>query len=277
MRSDGPEPLDEQERLAKRQFFNLDAERYDARRPTYPSALFQRLADYGGLRAGSRVLEVAPGTGQATQSLAEQGWHVTAVEMGADLAAVARRKLASCPHVEVITSSFEEWPLPDATFDAFFCATAWHWLDPGTRLAKVVRALRPGGTVGIVWTHHVAGGTAEFFTAAQECYQRFDPETFEDSPLPDESLLPAFTGEFRKSPLVTDVESHRFGVDLTYTTEVYLELLQTYSTTIRLPPDRRTALLDCLGHLIDRRFGGEVTKRYAFELVLGRSTGGEAR
>lgn len=271
MESRGPRPLSEPARLALRRTFDTDAERYAARRPTYPAALFDRLAAYGGLGPGARVLEVAPGTGQATRSLAERGWSVTAVEAGPDLAAVARRELAGAGDVQVVTSSFEDWPLPPEPFDAVLCATAWHWLDPATRLDKAVSALRPGGTVAVVWTHHVAGGTEEFFTRAQDCYERWGSETSGDGPPAPASSLAPFTGELEDSPAVTDVESHRFPVDLTYSTEAYLDLLRTYSTTIRLPAEQRAGLLGCLGDLMDADFGGQVTKRYLFELVLGRA------
>lgn len=260
--------LSDAARHEHRRSFDPDAERYAARRPTYPAALFDRLLAYGDLGAHSRVLEVAPGTGQATISLAERGWKVTAVEIGASLAAVARRTLAGVGDVDVITSSFEDWPLPADPFDAFFCASAWHWLDPDTRLTRATRALRPGGALAVVWTHHVAGGTSEFFAAAQDCYRRFDPESYEDGPFPEDQL-PASTGELLDSALVTDVESHRFPVAITYSRNEYLDLLRTYSTTIRLSSGRREQLLDCLGHLIDR-FGGQVTKHYCFELVLAR-------
>jgi 16S rRNA A1518/A1519 N6-dimethyltransferase RsmA/KsgA/DIM1 with predicted DNA glycosylase/AP lyase activity len=44
--------------------------------------LFEDLADLTGIGPGSRVLEIGPGTGQATLSLAERGCRVVAVELG---------------------------------------------------------------------------------------------------------------------------------------------------------------------------------------------------
>ena len=43
---------------------------------------------------------------------------VTAVELGAGLAAVARRRLASFPSAEVLTVSFEDWEPRQAPSDA---------------------------------------------------------------------------------------------------------------------------------------------------------------
>jgi len=117
------------------------------------------------------VLEVGPGTGQTTLPLARRGLDVTAVEMGAGLAAVAARRLARFPRVEIVEGAFEHHPLPQAAFDLVLAATAWHWIDPATRLARAAHALRPGGCIALISTHHVAGGTRAFFDEVQEnCY-----------------------------------------------------------------------------------------------------------
>ncbi|GIM98067.1 hypothetical protein [Paractinoplanes toevensis] len=55
--------------------------------------------------------------------------------------------------------------------------TAFHWLDPDVRMIKAADLLRPDGSLGIVSTHHIAGGTNAFFADAQRCYERFDPTT----------------------------------------------------------------------------------------------------
>ena len=59
-----------------RAVFDQDAERYDRARPGYPAELFDDLAALTGLRAGDRVLEIGPGTGQATVPLAQRGYRI---------------------------------------------------------------------------------------------------------------------------------------------------------------------------------------------------------
>jgi hypothetical protein len=54
-------------------------------------------------------VECRCGTGQATVPLAQRGLAVTAVEVGAALAAIARRRLAGFPLARVLTGSFEDW------------------------------------------------------------------------------------------------------------------------------------------------------------------------
>jgi SAM-dependent methyltransferase len=165
----------DRERL--RSTFDQAAELYDRVRPRYPPALFDDLAELTGIGPGSRVLEIGPGTGQATIPLAERGCQVVAVELGAHLAAVARRNLARFPAVEVVTAAFEAWPLPSEPFDLVLAATAFHWIDPAVRVDKAADALRPGGWLATIATHHVAGGDESFFAEAQDCYICWDPAT----------------------------------------------------------------------------------------------------
>jgi 2-polyprenyl-3-methyl-5-hydroxy-6-metoxy-1,4-benzoquinol methylase len=64
-------------------------------RPGYPDELFADLVTITGMGDRSSVLEVGCGTGQATRSLAALGCSVTALEPGAGLAALARRRMAA--------------------------------------------------------------------------------------------------------------------------------------------------------------------------------------
>ena len=82
------------DRRRLRTTFEEVPELYDRARPHYPAELFGDLVSFGRLGPGSRVLEIGCGTGQATLPLAERGFEVVCVELGAGLAEVARRKLA---------------------------------------------------------------------------------------------------------------------------------------------------------------------------------------
>jgi protein-L-isoaspartate O-methyltransferase len=80
---------DDPRRHSLRAGFDRAAEDYQRSRPVCPPQLFDDLIDLAGLEAGDRVIEIGCGTGQATVPLAERGLAVTAVELGAELAAVA--------------------------------------------------------------------------------------------------------------------------------------------------------------------------------------------
>lgn len=277
----------DRERL--RDTFNQDAELYDRARPGYPPRMFDDLAELAGAGPGCRVLEIGCGTGKATVRLAERGCRVVGVELGAEMAAVARRKLAEATidvaidaaiDAAIDVAAFEDWQLPPDPFDLVLAATSFHWIDPAVRIAKSADALRPGGTLATVSTHHVAGGTEDFFAEVQGCYERFDPTTppglrltlaadipYDSQEAPSRNVEQgnaALPGADRFEPPVF----RRYERELTYRTADYLDLLCTFSGTLALAPAARAGLLDCIGTLIDTRYGGRVTKRYLTELRL---------
>jgi SAM-dependent methyltransferase len=256
-----------------RQTFDTQAERYDRARPHYPAGLVACLAERAGLGPGRRVLEIAPGTGQLTVPLAGLGCEVTAVELGPALAAVARRNLARFPRSQVIVSAFEDWPLPAEPFDAVACATALHWFDPAAWTAKVAGALRPGGWVATVATHHVAGGaTPAFAVESQACYERWDPGTTPGFRLPTAAEVPRDQRDLDESGRFGPVAFHRYQVDVAYTAGSFVDTQLTYSSILSMEPAARDGLLGCLAALIDARFGGRIVKRYLFELRLAQRT-----
>ena len=256
----------DQKRL--RATFDEAAELYDRARPGYPPDLCEDVVQLAGIGAGSRVLELGPGTGQMTVPLAERGCQLVAVELGADMAAILQRKVARFPSVAVVVSAFEDWTLPAEPFDAVISATAFHWIDPKVRVTKVVDALKPGGALAIISTHHILGGDEDFFVEVQTCYERYDPTTSPGLRLPTAEQIPAGTEEFESSGQFGPMFTRRYERTLAYSTDEYLDLLLTYSGHRALAPEARAHLLACIAYLIDSHYGGRVRKRYLFELQV---------
>ena len=244
--------------------FGAEAARYHRIRPRYPTSLFDAVAAYGALSPEARVLEVGAGTGIATGPMLDRGWRVIAVELDPAMAAMLRGRF---PAVPVTVAAFEDVRPPADLVDLVLCATAFHWLDPGRRVDLVARTLHPGGTAAVIWTRHVAGGSRAFFDAAEDCYARSGEAV---RPLPDEAALESHAGEFEQSTAFMDVERTVLTQEIAYRTDDFVDLLRTFSDTAALEPQRREALLGCIGTLLERDFGGWVVKRYAFELVLAR-------
>lgn len=253
-----------------RTIFDEDAALYARVRPGYPDAIFAGLGELAGLGPGTRVVEIGPGTGQATLPLVARGAHVVAVELGANLAAALRERTAGRP-VEVVESAFEQWAAPPASADLVTSFTAWHWVDAAVRAQRVAGVLRPGGALATVTTEHVLGGTADFFADVQRCYERWDPATPPGLRLRPADEIAPFTDEIDESPLFQPAVRRRYRADVTYDARGYLDLLSTYSGHRALRPDQRTGLFDCIGGLIENRYGGTVTKAYLYELRVART------
>jgi SAM-dependent methyltransferase len=140
-------PFTDEQRLA----FGRVAELYDRWRPSYPAAAIDAVLEYGGLTAGTPIVEVGAGTGKATELLAARGLAVLAIEPSAEMARLARARCAAHPEVEVVESEFEDWA-PPARRQALVSAAAWHWIDPAVRFARAHAALVRGGMLAAVWS-----------------------------------------------------------------------------------------------------------------------------
>lgn len=256
-----------------RAIFDEDAERYHRARPAYPDGLLDALVDQARLGPGSRVLEVGPGTGQATRGLLARGISVTAVELGPRLAAVLSRELGG-EGLDVVVSAFEDLA-PASTYDAVVCFTAWHWLDPAVRAGKAAALLRPGGCLVTVGTHHVGGVDDEVFEELRRCYERWDPATTPGEVMPAAHDVPPGRDEVDGSALFDAATRLRFGQDVTYSTAAYLDVLLTYSGHRALRADLREHLLACIATVVDRH-GGMLTKDYLYELRSARRHGDAA-
>jgi SAM-dependent methyltransferase len=214
--------------------------------------VFDDLVDLAGLEPGSRVVEIGPGTGQATLPLAERGLHVVGVELGPGLAAVAREHLVTHPNVEIVTAGFESWEPERADFDAVVAFTAFHWIDPEARYEKPARLLRAGGALAVVSTKHVAGADP-FWIEVQEDYDAVTPSD-DNRPPPQADAVPDLAGEIAGSGLFADVEVRRHLWDTSYDADRYLALLDTFSGHRALPDARRRELYDRIRRRIgDRR------------------------
>jgi SAM-dependent methyltransferase len=248
--------------------FNQIANLYDRARPWYPPELVTDLLALAGVRSGDRVLEIGCGTGQLTVPLAERGLRITALEPGANLAALARGKLQAFAGVTVVERKFEDYDLPAEPFDLVVSATAFHWVDPKIRVAKAGAALKAGCCLAVIDTHWGVGQSRDRFSVrGQDCCERWDPEFEPDFVPPVIDELPATRPELDVAPFKT-VKRHLYEQVNHYDTASYLDLLRTFSNIHGLAPDRREGLLACLGQLIDTEFGGQLARADLRELWL---------
>jgi SAM-dependent methyltransferase len=211
-----------------RSTFDQVPQQYDRARPGYPPDVFSDLANLAQLRDGTRVVEIGCGTGQATVTLAQMGYAVTCVELGAQLvAAYAHRTLAAYPSVEVINAEFESWLPERADFDAViaFSAFHWTWIAPDVRYAKSADLLGATGKLAFVSTAHVLPADGDrFFVDVQRDYEQVvpdDPQTKSDASGPPGTRQPLLDrirrrietrpdGQVRKSYLALLYVAERF-------------------------------------------------------------------
>lgn len=252
------EPWETDQRDMFRGRFGENPDAYDRTRPIAPDAVFDDIVERAGLVPGSMVVEVGPGTGQATRPLAERGLRVLAVEIDSRLAARARRNLARFPDVDVRTTSFEAWDPGEATFAGVLACNSFHWVDPDVRFAKAARLVSPHGRLVLVSTPVVVPpGAHRFWWDVQDDWaavgaQRVDPATKHPEVVEDFASAVRASGVFDE-PAVT-----RHSFDVTFSADDYVANLSTQSGVKELPAEAQAQLLDRIRRRITTQ-GGTLT------------------
>lgn len=252
---------------------NQVAQLYDRARPGYPAALFEDILSYANLADDARVLEIGCGTGQATIPMARRGYTIDCLEPGAQMASMARAKLASFPNVKVTCVSFEAYSCPSATYHLLLSATAFHWTDPRIRFQKAHGLLTEDGTLALFW-HRPAQTEAShaFFDAVQGIYQAAAPELTSDyvqPPQPD-TVATEYEGLIPASGFFADLEIRRHYVATEYSARAYIDLLGAFSDHQRLDESRRRKLLAGVEQLINEEFAGSIIRETVTLLYLAR-------
>jgi SAM-dependent methyltransferase len=260
----------------RRQTFDREAEKYHQARPGYPDPLFEDLFQFSNIPRNGMILEIGCGTGQATIPIARKGYAVDCVELGANMAAAARKNLAQYPKVKVAIGSFEEIPLKETAYDLVISATAFHWVDPKIGYLKVAKILKPGGTIALFWNLNVRTERSDgFVQSVQRVYQQVVPEMaqkFSGLPYPDTTPLPA-RDQITQTGLFGGVTVRKYSWEQEYTSHAYLDLLNTYSDHLALKPETRSRLFVGIQDHIDSQFGGRILKEYLTVLYLARCKG----
>jgi len=238
--------------------FNEAVEAYDEVRPSYPADLFDALFDL--LPSEPEIVEVGPGTGQATKHLLARGASVHAIEIGPAMAAKLRSNL-STDRLRVSVGAFEEVHVPAASADAVFSATAYHWIAPAAQRDRPAEVLRSGGVVAIVDLIQVDSPSDRgFFAAVQPVYDRYG-QGHAGPPAPardrvDVAIRAALEADERFGHVVL----RQYDWDQTYSAPDYRKLMLSYSGTQMMSEDDRVRLLDDIESFINREFGGWVTR-----------------
>jgi len=192
--------------------FGGSSDAYDRFMGRYSIPLAARFADFCGIRAPQRTLDVGAGTGALTDELVARlgEENVAAAEPSTDYAATLRSRF---PRLDVREAPAEELPWEDGSFDSALAQLVVVFLNDVQRAVReLTRVTRPGGVVATcMW--EVDG--VEMMNALNEFRQRLMPGGWNPSTdYRDEASLRTL---FEEAGL-RDVETTRIEVSVEYET-----------------------------------------------------------
>jgi len=220
--------------------FDQGAAVYEQARPTYPPEAVAWLAEHLGIGAGTRVADVAAGTGKLTRLLTPFEPALVAVEPVDGMRAAFT---SACPGVPMVASTAEQLPFAGETLDAITVAQGFHWFDGPVALAEFARVLRAGGRLGLIWNaRDRSNDLVDQLWSIMDRVEKRAPwrmhDRWSDSAFVEQSDFDALTeGTFHHEQLLTH--------------EQVLDRFRSVSHISVLPPDEQERVIGEIRHVLE--------------------------
>ncbi|MFN6539766.1 MAG: class I SAM-dependent methyltransferase [Nostoc sp. EkiNYC01] len=246
----------------RKNWYSPAAEAYNQARPRYPQALIEQVVEVAQLSTDSKILELGCGPGTATVAFAQLGCSIICLEPNPDFFQLVQHNCQPYSNVEIENISFEEWELKPLEFDAVLAASSFHWISPEIRCPKAANTLKESGHLILLWNKELQP-SYEVYKSLSEIYQLHTPslDRYEDRET-QEYILRELGNMAIDSGQFKNLISGQFVSKVTYTTDEYLTLLNTYSGYIKLDPHSKESLFSALKHRIEDDFGGSLQLSY---------------
>lgn len=236
-----------------RKIFDTIPEQFDRWRPRYCEAAFADMAAYAGLGAGKSVLEIGPGTGQATEPVLQTGCQYLAIELGEHLAALMQEKFQHYGNFHLVNGDFITHDFHGQTFDLVYSAATIQWIPEEIAFSKTFGLLKSGGVLAMMLTRSdEKSGNEALYKEINKAYASyFHPET---------AYTQKFTYENAVNYGFLDFERREYQTSRTLNADEYLAYIGTHCDHITLTePDRskfcaaiRKAIQDAGGCMVIR-------------------------
>lgn len=254
----------------RKRWYSPAAEAYNQVRPRYPQWVIDQVINIAQLSTDSKLLEVGCGPGTATTSFATGGCSMLCLEPNPDFYRLAQKNCASYPKIELQNLSFEEWKFEPGKFDAVLAASSFHWIVPEIGYPKAAAALRPQGYLILLWNKELQP-RYEVYQQLSEVYHTYAPSLSRsyESSTQQTAILDQLGQMAIASGCFKDLRSGHMRVEVTYSVDQYLLLLNTYSPYLNLDPLLKQHLFAGLRQVLEQN-GDRVQLSYVSAFHMAR-------
>ena len=129
----------------KRLVFNTISEQFEQWREKYIPELFEYIIKTCEMTKKKSCLEIGPGTGQASDFAINTGCDYTAIELGANLAEIMKKKYSRYDNFKIIVDDFEKHIFEKESFDIVYSAATIQWIQEEIAYKKCYEILKDNG------------------------------------------------------------------------------------------------------------------------------------
>lgn len=251
----------EMEQEEFRKVFDTIPEQFDKYRVRYSQELFDSLNEYAKVGPGVKVLELGPGTGQATEPVLRTGCDYHAIELGEHLYQKMKEKYGALQNFHIVNDDFITHDFGDEKFDLIYSAATIQWIPEEVAFGKTFSLLKPGGVLAMMLTSSEYKSNDEvLFEKIQKLYDTYYK--------PD---IPYTHGGFRYLAApeygFTEVERREFYGKRTYNADEYVAFSETHCDHIVIPDKIREPFFQGLHDAVEEA-GGKIVFNDTYVLYL---------
>jgi len=245
-----------------RKIFDTVPEKFDKWRPRYCDEVFEYIIKHTHLNSEKFVLEIGPGTGQATEPILKTGCNYLAIELGEHLAEYTKEKFISYLNFQIVNADFETHNFGEQRFDLVFSAATLQWIPEQIAFKKSFDLLNSGGVLAMLRMHgDYKTPNEDLFREIQKVYtDYFHPEIpYTQKLIYSNALNYGFT----------DFQRLEFYSRREFTADDYVEYLGTHSDHIVLREPYQTKLYEGIRAAI-KNAGNKIELKDTVVLCLAR-------
>ena len=234
--------MTEADRPEYRLIFDTIPDEFDRCRPRYSAELFAELIRLTDTGPGKTVLELGPGTGQATDPILNTGCDYHAIELGENLSAFMQRKYGGYANFSIVNDDFITHDFGETRFDMIYSAATIQWIPEEIAFTKTFELLKPGGALAMLLTR------AEYKTPNPELYARIQQVYAEDFK-PDaeyREMIAPFDCTHATDYGYTGFEKYEFAGQRVFTADEYVAFCHTHCDHMIIPEPHNTRFFEGL-------------------------------
>ena len=246
-----------------RRIFDTIPEQFDKYRPHYSAELFSALIEYAGIGPGKSVLELGPGTGQATDPILNTGCDYNAIELGENLFAMMKSKYGHHSNFHIINDDFITYDFGSRKFDMIYSAATIQWIPEEIAFSKTFDLLKPGGVLAMMLIK------GDYKTPNEDLYRKIQ-EVYSEYFKPE---IEYEHGSFRYDNAVkygyTDFKRRDFYGKREFTAEEYVSFCGTHCDHLVIPEPYKSSFFNGLKKTVKEN-GNKVIFSDTYVLYLAK-------
>ena len=248
-----------------RKVFDTIPEQFDKYRPRYSKELFDYLISYAEIGTGKSILELGPGTGQATDPILKTGCDYHAIELGEHLFQKMIEKYGHYENFNIVNDDFITHDFGKEKYDLIYSAATIQWIPEQIAFSKTFELLKPGGILAMMLTR------ADYKTPNEELYCNIQ-KVYDEFFKPETEYK---NGSFRYENAVdygyVDFEKHEFYGQREFTADEYVAFCGTHCDHIVLKEPYRAKFFEGIRNAV-LEAGDKIIFNDTYVLYLARKT-----